>query len=171
MHHRIRWAAFVAVLMGTTATIAVAPLAPVAPEIRDDAKMFSPAAVKKADDAIRKIYIDHDRDVLIETFASVPAEDLEKVKAMDKAEKTTYFTRWAKDRVTQRGVNGVYVLICKEPRFLRAGVVEKVPHRFPKGFADVVEETLLKDFKDAHFDEGLEQVVRLVQDKLEKQAK
>ena len=97
-------------------------MAAVAPEIRDDAKMFSPAALKKADEGIRKIYVDHDRDVLIETFASVPADDLEKVKAMDKTEKTEYFTRWAKARVTQRGVNGVYVLICKEPKFLNSNL-------------------------------------------------
>jgi uncharacterized membrane protein YgcG len=169
MHNRIRWAACAALLTGLWAWNAA--LAAVAPEVRDDAKMFSPAALKKADEGIRKIFVDHDRDLLIETFASVPTEELEKVKAMDKSEKTTYFTRWAKERVSQRAVNGVYVLICKEPRFVRAGVVEKMPHQFPKGFNEVVEETLIKEFKDGHFDEGLDHVVRLVQDKLEKQGK
>jgi uncharacterized membrane protein YgcG len=169
MPHPLRRALLV-VLLGSAAGWAAAPAA-VAPEIQDGGKFFSPAAVKKANERLAAIYRKYDRDILIETFASVPEGDADKLKAADKAERAEYFLSWAKDRVAQRAVNGVYVLICKEPRYLRVGVVEKQPHLFPGGFRDAVEEALMKEFRESHFDEGLEKTIQLVEEKLAKQVK
>ncbi len=138
----------------------------VAPEVRDDGKFFSADALKKADERIRDIYKKYDRDVLIETFASVPAADLEKVKAMDAKERGDYFLAWAKDRVQKRAVNGVYILICKEPRYLRVGIVERDPHKFPAGTAAQIDKVMVKHFAEMHFDEGLDAALTFIEEKL-----
>jgi hypothetical protein len=140
----------------------------VAPEIRDQGKFFTADALKKADERIREIYRKQDRDVLIETFASVPADDLEKVKAMDAKGRSDYFQRWAKERAGQRVVNGVYVLICKEPRYLFAGVTEKEPHRFAPGTGIAIEKVMRKEFAEGRFDDALDQALRLIEEKLTK---
>ena len=145
--------------------------AAVAPEVRDEGKFFSPEAVKKADERIREIYEKHHRDVLIETFATVPAGDVEKVKAMDAKQRDEYFLNWAKSRFQQRVVNGVYILmICKEPRYLRVAVDERKrePHKFPDGVRAAIETAMLKEFKQGRFDQGLEQAVQIAEEKIGK---
>ena len=106
----------------------------VAPEIRDDANFFSPAAVQKADQRIREIYRRHDRDVLIETFPTVPAADSDKVKAMDEKQRNAYFLGWAKSRFKERVVNGAYILICKEPLQFEVGVEEARAPQVRQGY-------------------------------------
>src|SRR5579862_5030981 len=151
MGHRYRWAILVAATVGCHALVDA--VAVVAPEIRDDGKFFSAAAVKKGDEIIREIYRQHDRDVVIETFATVPAADVEQVKSLDAAQRAAYFLQRAKDRAKERVVNGVYILICKDPRHLTVGVSEKEPHKFPPGSRDAIETTLVKEFKEGRFDE------------------
>lgn len=148
--------------------IGMAPETPVAPEIRDDGKFFSAEAIKKADARIREIARKYERDLLIETFATVPRDDEEKVKAMDAKARADYFLQWAKKRVQDRVVNGAYVLICKEPRWLRVGVVEREPHKFPPGSSASLEKVIAKEFAQGQFDDGLDQAVRWVEEKLAK---
>jgi hypothetical protein len=91
-----RWTAVLKATMGCvffafgTCGFASLPSA-VAPEIRDDGKFFSSAALKKADARVREIYRLYDRDVLVETFATVPASDADKVKTMDEVKRKAYF--------------------------------------------------------------------------------
>jgi hypothetical protein len=157
--------------LGTAAVaclVLAGPLGAVAPEIRDDAQMFSAAARKKADERVREIYRKHGRDVLIETFTSVPADDMDKVKKMDKEARAAYFLGWAKERAGKRVVNGVYILICKEPQYLLAGVDEKEPHHFPKGIAAEIEGVFRKEFRENRFDDGLDKALTFIEEKLAK---
>jgi hypothetical protein len=166
MNYRNRWLRFAAAAVGCL--VVAMSVDAVAPEIRDDAKMFSPAAVKKADTMIREIYRQHDRDVLIETFSSIPMADAEKVKAMDVVKRDAYFLQWAKDRVRDRLVNGIYVLICKEPHHLEVGVVEKQPHKFSPGTSDAIKSVLRKELKEGRYDEGLAQAMNVIESELVK---
>jgi hypothetical protein len=162
-HHHLLAAAVLAVAgFGLLANHVLA----VAPEIRDDGKFFSAEAIKKADERIAAISRKYDRDVLIETFASVPDADKEKVKAMDAKERADYSLAWAKERAHKRVVNGVYILICKEPHILRIGVDEREPHKFPAGTQAAIDKELVKELKEGHFDEGLDQVLKIVEDRL-----
>jgi len=166
MDHRYRWFTFLAA--AAACLLVASSIDAVAPEIRDGGKFFSTAALKKADGVIREIYRQHGRDVLIETFATVPTADLEKVKAMDAPKRDAYLLQWAKDRSTERVVNGVYVLICKDPLHLEVGVIEKQPHQFAPGTSEAVKTLLRKEINDGRFDEGLEQALRLIETKLAK---
>src|SRR5438874_7743 len=72
----------------------------VAPEIKDEGKLFSPEAVKKANEEIRDLARKYDRDLLVETFPNVPDNQAEKVKAMPRADREKFFRDWAAKRMT-----------------------------------------------------------------------
>jgi hypothetical protein len=163
MTYLYRWSAVPAVGL-LLAAHAVA----VAPEVRDEGKFFSAEAIKKADERAAEIYRKYDRDVLIETYATVPAADVEKVKGMDAKERSQYSLSWAKERAQRRAVNGVYILICKEPRILRVGVEERGPRKFPDGTQAEIDKVLKKELTDGHFDQVLEQALRIVEERLGK---
>src|SRR5438477_6529553 len=67
----------------------------VAPEIKDGGKFFSEEAIRKADKQIREIARKYDRDLLIETVATIPGEQAERVKALPKADRAKFFRNWA----------------------------------------------------------------------------
>src|SRR5438045_122573 len=67
----------------------------VAPEIRDGGKFFSGEAIKKANKEIHEIAKKYDRDLLIETFATIPGEQAERVKNMSHEERAKFFRNWA----------------------------------------------------------------------------
>jgi uncharacterized membrane protein YgcG len=157
------------------ALLAGAALA-VAPEVRDGGKFFSPEAVKKADEQIREIYRKHHQDVLIETFQSVPADQAEKVKAMDGKARTEFYSKWANDRAKERVVNGVYILITKEPRYLYAEVIysdaaARDRKALPKDFYKTVRDAMIAEFAKGRFDDGLQAALRAVEQQLGKSGK
>jgi uncharacterized membrane protein YgcG len=142
----------------------------VAPEIRDLGKFFSADTVKKADAQIREIARKHDLDLLVETYAAVPADQVEKVKAMDGKERSEFFAKWAADRVKERVVNGVYVLISHEPRYLYVEIAGRGRKAFTPEFRKEVYEAFRREFANGRFDEGLQAAVNLVEQRLGKSA-
>jgi uncharacterized membrane protein YgcG len=160
--------------LGRSAVIVVAWLAlvgraaAVAPEIRDEGKFFSADAVKKANEIIRDIYKKYGKDLLIETFPSVPAADKDKVKTMTNDEKKTYFRKWAIQRAEHAVVRGVYILVCKEPTRLETLVARQVRSVFDEKADKKLREILLADFRNKRFDEGLLAAVKFVQETFEK---
>src|SRR5437016_8860069 len=89
------------------------------PQVRDDAGFFSPQTVEQANAIIKQIKDDHGKDVMIETFAAIPA-DLQ--AQYDPDRKDQFFENWLTSRAKELGVNGVYVLICKDPSRAQLGV-------------------------------------------------
>lgn len=138
----------------------------VAPEIRDEGKFFSAETLKKADEHIREIYRKHGQDVLIETYKTVPGEDVEKLKALDNRGRREFFLKFAKGRATERVVNGVYVLIVREPRFLLVGITGRGERAFSREFRDKAEEGMIAEFAKGRFDDGLQGLVKMVEQKL-----
>jgi hypothetical protein len=137
----------------------------VAPEIKDGGKFFSADAVKKADKQIREIARKYDRDLLIETFATIPGEQAERVKALSPEERAKFFRNWATDRAEIAVVHGVYILVCKEPAFLEIIITKRGHSAFdPPAFAKL-RELLLKAFRDKHYDEGLQSAVEFVRER------
>jgi len=167
MLHSFRWLIFMAAI--AVCLLIATTIEAVAPEIQDGGKFFSAAAVKKADERIREIYRKHGRDVLIETFGTVPTADAEQVERMDNEKRSAYFKQWAKARIQQRVVNGVYVMICKEPRYLYVEVHEETKSpKFAPNTWSVLEETIRTELKANRFDAVLEQSLRQVEAQLSK---
>src|SRR5262245_25718338 len=140
--------------------------AAVTPEIKDDGKFFSAEAVKKANEQIRELYRKAARDLLIETYAAVPADDVEKVKNLQRDERDKYFEKWAKQRVEARVVRGVYVLICKQPQYLYIEYTRD--SGFDNATRDRLREIFFSEFRGERYDAGLAAAVRFVQERLGK---
>jgi hypothetical protein len=85
------------------------------PPIKDEAGLFTAGAVRKATEGIQEIRRTEHKDLVIETYPGVP-EDREKAFAgMTRKQREEFFLHWANERARARGVDGVYVLLCKSP--------------------------------------------------------
>jgi hypothetical protein len=139
------------------------------PPIKDDAKLFSAEAVEKANKKIREIYSTYRKDVVIETYAAIPADLEKKYKEKGKAE---FFKEWAEARGKELGLNGVYVLISKNPTYL---YTEIDPVTLRKAFtskdAEKLRKTILTAFKDKKFDAGLAEGLDSVESSLKSNRK
>ena len=143
-------------------------LALVAPEIKDEGKFFSADAVKKANDIVREISRQSGRDLLVETFPTVPADQVEKVKAMSMDERSRYYRQWAEERAHRAVVNGVYILVTQEPTRVEILVTDKAREVFGQESYNKLREGLLKDFRAKQFDEGLLAAAKFVQERFAK---
>jgi hypothetical protein len=137
----------------------------VAPEVHDQAKFFSAEELKKANEKIRDVMRQYDKDLMIETYATVAAEPgAERVKAMSRADRNKYFHTWAEDRVRAMVVNGIYILVCKEPPHVQVEVTPAARPQFgPKAYEKLIG-MLIADFHEHHFDQGLERAIGFVQE-------
>jgi hypothetical protein len=139
----------------------------VTPEIKDEGKFFSADAIKKANEIIREIYGKYDRDMLIETFATVPGDEAEreKVKKMDREEKFNYFRKWAANRGEAAVVHGVNIVICKDPTYFKINVTRKGESALDQKAVRKLQEIILNEFRDKRYDEGLLEGVKFVRDR------
>lgn len=86
--------------------------------VQDHAGLFHLDALVKARVAIQDFRRDYHRDLFIETFDRVPAADQKHVSALRLKAREHYFADWATNRARTIGLDGVYVLLCKEPRYV-----------------------------------------------------
>ena len=151
------WLAVVAGLVSVSAARAVGP------EVRDNAGLFSPAAVKEADAAIQKIQKELRKELLIETFPGVP----ENKKADYERNREEFFTGFVRERAQAARLDGIYVLMMKEapPHKLRIQVAmgESTRQRaFLASDRDQLVRLLQTKFREEKYDEGLTAAVALV---------
>jgi uncharacterized membrane protein YgcG len=147
---------------------AVSPALAAVPEVQDGAGFFKPETIAKANDALAEIGKKHDKDLLIETYATVPADKVEAVKAMDKEARAKFFQEWADSRAHRRRVQGIYVLISKEPGHIQVEVgnaTQKVA--FTTKDRDRLRDILIDAFKKKEYDRGLTEGVQFVEKTLD----
>jgi uncharacterized protein len=139
-----------ALLAGLLAAGGAAAAAGVAGEVHDEAGFFSADAVARANQAINDIHRDFKKDLLIETFKSVPAPRLDEVRRMDKAARSNFFNTWARDNAKAARVNGIYILICKDPGHLEVEVGNVTSQKaFPPASRNVLANRMLDKFGEA----------------------
>jgi hypothetical protein len=134
--------------------------------VKDEAKLFSAAGLQKALDEIYDVNFHHDVDLLVETVAAVPADQRDKVKQMSRNERTTFFQTWAADRARAAGLNGLYVLVCKDPAYIQVEVTPKFRAAFDDAARNRLADLLVGEFKAKRFDDGLLKAVTQVRGKL-----
>ncbi len=127
---------------------------------KDDAKFFAEEAWKKVQPAAEKLLKEKDIDLLIETFATPPKLDEDKVKAMTVTEREKFFKEFALERCKAEKLSGVYIVICKSPGFVYIEITN--PASFPSGFGAKLTKVILTAFKDKKNDAGLTDGVQLV---------
>ncbi len=103
----------IALLLGTSAARAGVGA------IRDNAAFFSEPAKTEAARNISEIEKRYKKDLVIETFKEIPAEIKQGVDLTDKAAMSRMFEQWSVKQARQQKVNGVYILLSKEPAHLQ----------------------------------------------------
>ncbi len=111
---------------GPSAVMAVPSTAPAAPGpavagagfVSDDAHVFGPATVAAADAALVRSAATYQKQLFVETYAAVPAGDR---AALAAAGREKFFSDWMAARAKARQANGVFVLICMDPRYVTVG--------------------------------------------------
>jgi uncharacterized protein len=165
MLHSLRWTVVPALVLGWLA--AVGPAAAVTPEVKDEAGLFKAETVKKANAAVREIKNRYHKDLLIETFQTVPADKVEEVKKMDRAARDQFFEEWMRERARAAEVDGIYVLITREPGHVHVGVGPKTREKaFTTSDRKKLSDLLVARFREKEFDRGLLAAVTFVNDTL-----
>jgi uncharacterized membrane protein YgcG len=138
----------------------------VAAEVKDDGKYFTPEGIQKANEIINEISTKYQKDLVIETFASVPGDEAEKekIRGLSGEDKAAYFRKWAEKRAEALKVNGVYILLCKDPRYLRIEVTNKARSVFDRKAVAKLRDAMFAEFRDQRFDEGLLAGAKVVRD-------
>src|SRR4051812_12299526 len=80
------------------------------PEVRDNARLFSPGTVREADQMIKELHRTTGKELLIETYDGVPPDRLGEFHA----NRGRFYDTWAKERTSLLGLNGIYVMIVRE---------------------------------------------------------
>ncbi len=144
------------------AALEPAPAAP--PEVKDDAGFFSSAAVSEANAGIRELKQSFKKDLHVETFQSVPANLAEQFKK----DKNKAFLDWAQSQAAKNKIDGVYVLVCKEPAHFEVYVDTTTLKKAltPKD-RDKLRDQLLAHFRNKEFDKGLKDAVVLVRERFQ----
>lgn len=162
-----RWALVPAVLAGWLCL--AAPAWAVVPEVRDEAGMFSADATKRANEIIADISRKYKKDLLIETYKTVPAN---KAAEREKLGDTNFFPRWAEGRFGALRTNGIGILICNEPKKLQIVLGEETQRKaFRPSDRDKLRQDLLANLKEEKFDRALLDAVQFVSDRLQTNVK
>ncbi|HET6251678.1 MAG TPA: TPM domain-containing protein [Tepidisphaeraceae bacterium] len=90
--------------------------------IDDGGHFFSADAVDRAERIINDIHRNEKHDVLVVTFASIPADRQEEFKFQDKQK---FYDDWAEEIRKQNSVDGIVMLLVKSPGHLVIGVGNK----------------------------------------------
>jgi uncharacterized membrane protein YgcG len=127
-------------------------------EVKDEGGFFSAEALKKAIQEIVGIQQRYGKELVVETVKEIPA-DLK--KDYTPAKRQEFFYKWARDRARAGKVNGVYVLICKDPSHLQVEVGNETQKKaFTIKDRDKMAQILLTKFREKKFDEGLSEAVK-----------
>jgi len=166
--HFTRWVLVPAIMVGWlsfsgTASAQANKRSGPARTVEDDGGFFSEKAKQKADEEIAQIKKRFDKDLLIETFSKAP-DSISKVNLKDAKEKDEFFLKWAKDRASNADVRGVYVLICKQPSYVRVieGRRERDSGAFTNDNAKELAKILIGKLKEKKNDEALQEAVAYV---------
>jgi uncharacterized membrane protein YgcG len=124
-------------------------------EVRDEAHFFSADAVAQANEIIREIKQQHKKDLLIETVRRVPENKKDEANSSDAKVKGHFFANWAVERARMEGVNGIYVLITREPGHVEVAVGDQTHSVFSNEERHRLSQLLLTHFRDKEYDEGL----------------
>jgi hypothetical protein len=134
--------------------------------VRDEGKFFGGEAVTRANETIAELLKSKHFDLLVETYETPPAGELDKVKEMAPAERTRFFRAWARERIKARNVQGLCILICRTPSSLFVETSEDAQAQFGDKAVKELADILLGKFRSKQYDEGLAAALAYVKEKL-----
>ena len=125
--------------------------------IQDAAGFFRQEAITTAEQHIAAIHKKFGKDLRVETYDRIPPD---RAAQYTPEKRTEFFATWAYQRAKALGLDGVIVLICKDPAFLQVEVGDRTQqHAFTLAHRDQMRDLLVAAFTQRHFDDGLQQAV------------
>ncbi|HSU65647.1 MAG TPA: TPM domain-containing protein [Tepidisphaeraceae bacterium] len=132
----------------------------------EQAHFAKPQTIEQIDKILDDIHARFGKDLMIETFASIP-DDLK--PAMQKDGKETFYEKWTRSEAFQLGVNGVMILITGDPPHLQVEVGTSTREKaFTIADRDELVGKLADSFRQKDYDTGLLQAAQFVHDRMAK---
>jgi hypothetical protein len=130
-------------------------------DVRDNAHIFSQQAIDDANSAMRKMKQTHNKEFVVETFSAIP-DDQRDAYAQHKG---SFFKDWMAARAKALKVNGVYALICMDPRRLEVGAGKNTVARgdFTQDDVDNLATQMRESLKNNQYDKALSDAVDTVE--------
>ena len=108
--------------LAATLLLGTAGVRAAAAGIQDDGAFFSEFAKVNATGTINDVATRLHKDIAVQTFAAVPEDMKSAVLQPDKAATNRGFSKWAEQLARTKGVNGVFILLVKQPAHLQVVV-------------------------------------------------
>jgi len=129
-------------------------------EVKDDTALFTTSALQQADQITRQFKQKYGKEMLVEVFAEIPAE-LRSQYSPDR--KNQFFSNWMKRRFQDLKVDGIYILITRNPSHIQVDAGGKTRERaFTQQNIDQLTNVLAARFRNKEFDQGLLDAVNYV---------
>ncbi|HEY3897562.1 MAG TPA: TPM domain-containing protein [Chthoniobacter sp.] len=124
--------------------------------IQDNGGFFSDSAKAEATHSIAALEQKLHKEVVVETFASLPADLQGGLNPGDKAAVDKVVREWAVKEIKARDVNGVYILLVKSPSHLQIEVGPDTQKRaFTLTDRDALAKLMLGDLRAKQYDSAL----------------
>ena len=139
--------------------------------VQDDADFFGAAAKSQANAEIAEIKRRFNKDLLFETIVKAPAS-IEKIDLSNPRERNQYFEQLAEQRANNSQVDGINVLICKQPPHVEvvAGKKTRASGMFTTEDCKVLANKIAAKLRAKEPDQALLQAVTFVHDTLRSHA-
>lgn len=130
----------------------------------DEAHFAKHQTLDQIDQVLDEIHQHFGKDLMIETFASIP-DDLK--PNLQKEGKDTFYAKWARTEAYELGVNGVIILVTGDPAHLQIEVGNETQTRaFTIADRDELVKKLAESFSAREFDGGLLMAAQFVRDRM-----
>lgn len=130
----------------------------------DEAHFVKHQTLDKINQVLQEIRDHSGKDLMIETFASIP-DDLK--PNLQKDGKDKFYATWARSEAYQLGVNGVIILITGDPPHLQIEVGRDTQNKaFTLADRDELVKKLADAFSAKDFDGGLLMAAQFVRDRM-----
>ena len=132
-------------------------------EIKDPAGFFSENAKSEANRRILDIEKRFKHDLVIETFVSIPDDVKKGVDLKDRPAANRMYDQWARKQASSLRVNGVYILLSKDPAHLQIEVGNETQKKiFSLLDRDNLTSLMLTKLKEKQNDKALIEAVNFV---------
>src|SRR5947209_3718426 len=94
-------------------------------DVHDNANIFSPDAIAKANAAMAQMQQKHGKSFIVETFPSIPDDQKDAYQQAVQQDpqngKANFFHEWMASRARSLQANGVFALVNMDPRYIEVG--------------------------------------------------
>jgi len=136
--------------------------------VYDSAKLFSGDAISQAEQIIHQINQKHHKDVRVDTFPEIPSD----MRGLyEQQGKERFYTGWASQLAKREAVDGILILITREPGHLQVWLGNDTQQRFfSLDDRSQLDAKLATAFKQNQYDDGLLQGVEFIQQQMDANA-